>query len=272
MKSTITQRLLVVAIVVLTSLTAGAQTDSYRKAMAAFIQSNGVGLKKEGLLHLYSGMTIEAIPDMSTGEATEIAKKYMEERYDEDIIDILCVYFDSLLTEKDLKSLTAMYESKEGKRTLANREALDGIEEKVMQMLAPNMHRALEGKKINYAKPDDPLPSYRKAWVKYSKLANRQDVYDNLIKGVMQNCPEEMMEEGKRVEEYMRKDMPICDFNAHYWYVKEEDLLFYISVYSSKPGKEMIKLQETLRAHNDDFSESLNEKYVQWLHEKYFEK
>ncbi len=272
MKSTITQRLVVVALILLTSLTAGAQTESYRKAMAAFIESNGVGLKKDGLAHLYSGMTMQAIEDLSTGEAMDIAEKYMEERFDEDIIDVLYVYFDSLLTEKDLNSLTAMYMSEAGQKALANRDPLDGIEERVMEMMSPNLGRALEGSEIQYAKSVDAPKSFCKVWEKYSVLSSRQDVYDNIIKGVMQYFPIDMEEEGQRVEEYMRKDMPTCDFNAHYESVKEEDLLFYVSVYDSEPGKKMIKLQETLRAHNDEFSDGLNAKYVQWLHEKYFEK
>ena len=168
MKTSRISRLFVTAMLLLVGVTAMAQ-DSYREALKDYINlsQNQMAEKMQAQIHQLNPMFFEYKQDV---DFDQLANRYINERFGVFMADMLQDQFKENITENDLRKMTAMLTTPQGKAFREHTDTWSAQFEQVYENgdIGQSLNAMMEGKPVAPIVRNSDIPeSYAQKFMQY---------------------------------------------------------------------------------------------------------
>ena len=249
--------------------------DSYRETFKAYLTSNpsAASISADQMRPFYQQINQAVLKNYDSDESEKLINNYINQRFQDDIIDKLMIpTVKKFVSEADLRELTTLYSTSEGKAFLQAGEKMNQIAN------SPEFQQTMSGAgqviglgqtpptvKLN----SDISPAYASLCGEYYDISGMNQLIDQMLAGFSQMASSEQEKQMyTRLGIYMQNNFKNIFINYAQNILPEEQLRFGIKIYSTQAQKNMMKALGDIMSNLQQKSMNLIEGYGEWLDEQ----
>lgn len=197
--------------------------------------------------------------------AKDLAKRYSEEQYYDDIISIFAPYYQSHVSINDIKTILQYTRKQEVQDAVSRTNSISGDNKLVTDAFQTAVAAIMEDKgPANLPIPEGCPESYQQQFLKFFKKSPFITAINNLTTqlGAMDTSENSML---KKLITFLLENMQTIVLNAYYPTVTEKDLQVLYELFSTPEYEKIAVVTNNITSDFQQLKQNINLKYSQWL-------
>lgn len=253
-------RRLFITLVICISAVLGAQAQTYKEQLKAFMATGGTTISIDNV----SGNLVKMLP---AGTSNALIDRYAKEQLMDDIADILMPYYEKTTSMEDLKTLKAFYEKPEMKVIQQKIASLaEGVTEKSMTQMEPAIRALMSGQEATDIKLDAGISNeYANMCNDYLKKAGLTDIFDGLFSTIKQMGAASSDPRIEKLLKYIESSIPAIMVNYLHESLSMDELKILYATTDTPAFKHMAEGNKAMMKDIMPISMQLKEKAESWI-------
>ena len=197
--------------------------------------------------------------------AKDLAKRYSEEQYYDDIISIFAPYYQPHVSINDIKTILQYTRKQEVQDAVSRTNSISGDNKLVTDAFQTAVAAIMEDKgPANLPIPEGCPESYQQQFLKFFKKSPFITAINNLTTqlGAMDTSENSML---KKLITFLLENMQTIVLNAYYPTVTEKDLQVLYELFSTPEYEKIAVVTNNITSDFQQLKQNINLKYSQWL-------
>lgn len=245
----------------------------YEKLLREYLMEND--LKTNFELEAYTAIAkdkINSLEDFSKmleqdkdKYAKDLAKRYSEEQYYDDIIAIFAPYYQAQVSMEDLKIIQQYYKRQEVQDALLRANSISGEDKLIADAMKTAVAAIMEDKTPeNFPIPDGCTETYQQHFLKFIEKSHIMTTINNLTTqlGAMDKSENSRL---KKLMDFLSDNMQAIVLNAYYPTITEKDLQVLYELFSTPEYEKIAVVTNNITSDFQQIKQNINLKYSQWL-------
>ena len=245
--------------------------ESYEDVLTTYLATNPSGdFSSANLLKpsLYA-INQRALKDFTKKKSDELVNTYLSQQWKKDVISGLKKIYEKHVSIDELKELTTLLSSKEGKSFLQKNEQLTDMTFKDASQLTENFYKAFVAhKKPKAVQIDKSCPiDYAELFDAFYEAFNFQELFEmgmNISKGKGNDSNEDSLVTKKCIE-YVLTNMKNMTLNNSYKLISKEELLLGTQIGQTTGWKHQLAAINEMTENPQFLGKYILERYINWL-------
>ena len=263
----------IITLALLVICTMAQSQTTYKEAFKAMVEASPSAmnsLSPEKMETAIEGINKMALKNYTSAESERLVKKYVKEKFMDDLIESIIPYLENNVSVAELNELTAAMLTPQGKN-FQEHQTIVNSKTNEFETLGANIAEAvMSGEETKNIQPIECPNSYKKLFEEYyaesglsESVLPMLDVYAKL--GDTTPSQKEAFE---KMKHYFADNLPTIYLNASYGVFTEDDLKFGIKLYRSTAWKNEMKAVKDMMTHVQEFGMNFLMSYLLWLNEQ----